>query len=135
MSTALVSSTALAPATARVASVRVGNATSYSYVDPLETSVGARPGDQSVRYDERWTDLQGYDQAGHGQQRDRSVRFGGIFVSREVGTAIMQAQAQQASRPQSSTVPEAEKQIRVYEFNQSLMGTPEAVTSVGVARF
>lgn len=134
MSTALVSSTTLAPATARVSSVRVGNATSFSYIDALGTSVGARPGDQSVRYDERWSDLHQHEQPGYGQQRDRTVRFGGIFVSREVGTAIMQAQAQ-ASLPKASSIPEAEKQIRVYEFNQSLVGTPQATTSVGVARF
>ncbi|MBT4740807.1 MAG: hypothetical protein HN793_13410 [Rhodospirillaceae bacterium] len=135
MSTALVSSTTLAPATARVSSVRVGDATSLAYVDALGTSVGARPGDQSVRYDERWSDLQQqHQQPGYGQQRDRTVRFGGIFVSREVGTAIMQAQAQ-ASLPKTSSIPEAEKQIRVYEFNQSLVGTPQATTSIGIARF
>jgi hypothetical protein len=58
MSTALVSSTTLAPAKARVSSVRVGDATSFAYVDALGDSAGARPGNQSVRYDERWSDLQ-----------------------------------------------------------------------------
>ncbi|NKB45294.1 MAG: hypothetical protein GKS03_13560 [Alphaproteobacteria bacterium] len=134
MSTALVSSTSLAPATARVSSVRVGNATSFAYVDALGTSVGARPGDQSVRYDERWSDLQQHGQPGYGEQRDQTVKFGGIFVSREVGTAIMQAQVQ-ASLPKAPSIPEAEKQIRVYEFNQSLAGTPQVTTTVGVARF
>lgn len=134
MSTALVASTTLAPATARVASVRVGNSTSFAYVDPLETSVGARPGDQSVRYDERWSDLKDQEQAGYQDRQDRSVKFGGIFVSREVGTAIMHAQIQ-ASLPKTTSIPEAEKQIRVYEFNQSLAGTPEAATGVGISRF
>lgn len=134
MSTALVSSTTLAPATARVSSVRVGNATSFEYVDPIGTSVGTRPGDQSARYDERWEDLRGQGQQGYGRDQDRSVKFGGIYVSREVGTAIMQAQIQ-ASLPKTSSIPEAEKQIRVYEFNQSLAGKPEASTGVGIARF
>lgn len=134
MSTALVASTTLAPATAKVASTRVGNATSFTYVDPLETSLGTRPGDQSVRYDERWSDLQGGQQQSFGPPDDRSVRFGGIFVSREVGSTIMQAQAQ-SSLPKPNSIPEAEKQIRIYEFNQSLAGTPEAATGVGVSRF
>lgn len=134
MSTALVASTTLTPASAKVASTRVGNATSYTYVDPLETSLGTRPGDHSVRYDERWENLQDRQQQGHRRPDDRSVRFGGIFVSREVGATIMQAQAQ-SLLPKAKSIPEAEKQIRVYEFNQSLMGTPEAVTDVGVSRF
>jgi hypothetical protein len=134
MSTALVSSTTLAPATARVASVRVGNATSFGQVDALGTTVGARPGDEAVQYDERWKNLRGQEEPAFGQERDGNIKFGGIFVSREVGTAMMQAQVQ-ASLPKSSSIPEAEKQIRVYEFNQSLAGTPEASTSVGIARF
>lgn len=134
MSTALVSSTTLASATARVASVRVGNSTSFAQVDPIGMTVGTKPGDQSARYDERWEDLRGQEQPGFSEERERTVRFGGIFVSREVGTAIMQAQAQ-ASLPKSSSIPEAEKQIRIYEFNQSLAGTPEASTSVGLSRF
>lgn len=134
MSTALVASTTLAPASAKVSSTRVGNATSFTYVDPLETSLGTRPGDHSVRYDERWENLPGGQQQGYGRPDDRSVRFGGIFVSREVGATIMQAQAQSLA-PKVKSVPEAEKQIRIYEFNQSLMGTPEATTDIGVSRF
>ncbi len=133
MSTALVASTSYAPATARVSSVRVGSSTSFDYVNPLGDSLGAKPGDEAVRYDERWADLHP-DQPGYGRQRDRTVRFGGIFVSREVGTTIMQAQAQ-ASLPKAKSIPEAEKQIRIYEFNQSLAGTPKATTSVCLARF
>lgn len=134
MSTALVSSTTLASATARVASVRVGNASSFAHVEPLGNTIGTQPGDQSFRYDERWGDLRGQEQPGFSEERQRNVRFGGIFVSKEVGSAIMQAQAQ-ASLPKSSSIPEAEKQIRVYEFNQSLAGTPEVTTGVGIARF
>ncbi|MEQ8510109.1 MAG: hypothetical protein RIF37_00685 [Rhodospirillaceae bacterium] len=134
MSTALVSSSTLASATARIDTTRVGNSTTLGYVDALDQSIGARPGDQALQYDERWSDLHGDKRQNLGQHRDRSIRFGGIYVSREVGTTIMQAQAQ-ASLPKSTSIPEAEKQIRIYEFNQSLIGTPEVVTTVGVARF
>lgn len=132
MSTALVASTTIAPATAKVSSTRVGNATSFTYVDPLENSLGARPGDQSVRYDERWSDFDGAPK--QSPNDDRSVRFGGILVSREVGATIMMAQAQ-SSLPKANSIPEAEKQIRIYEFNQSLAGTPETATGVGLSRF
>jgi len=135
MSTALVASTSIAPATARVAQTRVGNSTGYEYIDALENSLGARPGDQAVRNDERWTDLHG-EQQDLPRRRDRSVRFGGIFVTREIGTAIMQAQAQSQMLSGLSKSPhEAERNIRIYEFNQSLMGTPEAVTTAGITRF
>ena len=134
MSTALVSSSTLASATARIDATRAGNSTNLNYVDALDHSIGARPGDQALQYDERCSDLRGHKRQNPGQQRDRSIRFGGIFVSREVGTTIMQAQAQ-ASLPKSVSIPEAEKQIRIYEFNQSLIGPPEAVTVVGLARF
>ncbi len=135
MSTALVSSTTVAPATARVAQTRVGNATSFEYIDQLENSLGARPGDQTVRYDERWQDYHN-EQQDLPKRRDRSVRFGGIFVTREIGTAIMQAQSQAyGTSPGSKSGAEAERQIRVYEFNQALMGTPEALTSAGITRF
>lgn len=135
MSTALVSSTTLAPATARVAQARVGNATSFSYVDPLENSLGTQAGDHAIRYDERWQDLQGQqDQPSRQRQRDQQAQFGGIFVSREVGAAIMQAQAQ-ASLPQGrSSATEAQNNIRIYEFNQSLAGTPEVTTTIGLSR-
>lgn len=133
MSTALVASTSIAPATARVAQARVGNATSLAYVDPLENSLGAQPGDQALRYDQRWQDLQGQQYPGNYRQRQTPFHFGGIFVSREIGATIMQAQAQ-ASLPSSTSAAEAERQIRVYEFNQSLAGTPEASTSFGLTR-
>ena len=128
MSTALVSSTTLAPATARV-----GNATSFTYVDPLEHSLGAQPGDQAIRYDERWQDLQGQGQQPEHRQRPVPFQFGGIFVTREVGTAMMQAQAQ-ASLPTAKSIPEAERQIRIYEYNQALAGTPEVSTNIGMTR-
>ena len=135
MSTALVTSTTVAPATARVAQTRVGNATSFDYIDQLENSTGARPGDQTVRYDERWQDYQG-EQPDLPQRRERSVRFGGIFVTREIGTAIMQAQAQAYSTAGAAkSGVEAERNIRTYEFNQALMGTPEVVTNAGITRF
>lgn len=133
MSTAFVASTTLAPATARVAQARVGNATSFTYVDPLEQSLGARPGDEAVRYDERWQDVHPQkEQSGQGR-RDIPVQFGGIYVTREVGTTIMQAQAQ-ASMPQNKSATEAETQIRVYEYNQALAGTPEVTTNLGMTR-
>ena len=133
MSTALVASTTLAPATARVAQARVGNATSFTYVDPLENSLGTRPGDQAIRYDERWQDLHGEGQSPGHRQRHIPVQFGGIFVTREVGTTMMQAQAQ-ASLPAGKSVPEAERQIKIYEFNQALAGTPEVSTTIGISR-
>jgi hypothetical protein len=134
MSTALVASSSIAPATARVAQARVGNATSFTYVDPLEHSIGARPGDQAVRYDERWQDLYGHERRRSDERPHNTVHFGGIFVSREVGTAIMQAQAQ-ASLPKGRTsTTEAENQIKIYEFNQALAGTPEASTTNGIQR-
>ena len=134
MSTALVSSTSLAPATARVAQARVGNATSFTYVDPLGNSLGTQSHDHAIRYDERWQDLQGQQDQPRQGQRHIPVQIGGIFVSREVGTAIMQAQAQ-ASLPQGkSSASEAEHHIRIYEFNQALAGTPEVSTNIGLTR-
>jgi hypothetical protein len=135
MSTALVSSTTLAPATARVAQARVGNATSFSYVDPLENSLGTQAGDHAIRYDERWQDLRGQeDHPSRQGRREQPTQFGGIFVSREVGTAIMQAQAQASLPKAKSSASEAEQHIRIYEFNQSLAGTPEVSTTIGLSR-
>ena len=133
MSTALVASTMLAPATARVAQARVGDSTSFTSVDPTEGSHGTQPGDQAILYDQRWQDLHGQEQPPIRYQHNRPVQFGGIFVTREVGTAIMQAQAQ-ASLSAGKSVPEAERQIRIYEFNQALAGTPEVSTNVGLTR-
>jgi len=61
-------------------------------VDPLENSLGTQPGDQAIRYDERWQDLHGQQEQPKQGRRHIPFQFGGIFVSREVGTAIMQAQ-------------------------------------------
>lgn len=133
MSTALVATNALAPAQSRVAQARLGSATSFDYIDPLEESLNPRSSEHAVRYDERWQDYQ------PGQRRQSQtfpyypIRFGGIYVSREVGAAIMQAQIQ-SSQPHNVSPTEAERNIRVYEFNQALAGTPEAVTDIGVTR-
>jgi hypothetical protein len=55
-----------------------------------------------------------------------------VLVSREVGTAIVQAQAAHSGTPPTVYPAEAERNIAVYEFNQSLMGAPQVTTSVGV---
>ncbi|MFL2771578.1 MAG: hypothetical protein ACJZ9F_11275 [Rhodospirillaceae bacterium] len=134
MTTALVSSTSIAQATVRVAQARVGDSTSFSFVDPLENTLGSQPGDHAIRYDERWEDLNRRDRRPRQGWRDQPFHFGGIYVSREVGATIMQAQ-EQGSLPQGRlSASEAQKHIRIYEFNQALVGTPEAITTVGISR-
>ena len=66
--------------------------------------------------------------------QDHVVSFGGVLVSREVGATIMKEQAALAARGDLGFgAGDAERSIRIYEFNQSLMGVAEAVTDIGVS--
>ena len=62
------------------------------------------------------------------------VSFGGVLVSREVGTTIMQAQATTASHVAPPFAVEAERGVAIYEFNQALMGAAQVITNIGYGR-
>ena len=132
MSTALVVNTTAASPAARVANARASVASSIHTVDAIDTeSFAARGRDQAHPQDER----EAFDSS-HSRRRfsnrEQFASFGGVMVSRDVGTAIVQAQAALGGQSHVANPHEAERQISIYEFNQSLMGAPEITTDVGV---
>ena len=136
MSTAQVANTGMVGASARIPLSRNAVATSFDYVDSLGGAYAAPPRDQWHRFE---GDLDGFDttprrRGHHGPFQDQVVSFGGVLVSREVGTTIMQAQAAHASHVAPPFAVEAERGVAIYEFNQALMGAAQVVTNVGYTR-
>ena len=134
MSTAQVVNSGIVGTASRMSQAR-GVASSMPFVDPLAEAYAPPARDQARNFDE--------DHEGGGDfrrrrrsnyQYDQVVSFGGVLVSREVGATIMQAQAALNARSVSPLAAEAERGIAIYEFNQALMGSAEAVTDVGIAR-
>ena len=102
----------------------------------IEGSFPTPTHDHTTRYAERRDDFDGYRRRRqYGPFQDRVVSYGGVLVSREVGTTIMQAQAAAAAAANLNTPlqADAERGIAVYEFNQALMGAAEAVTTTGIS--
>lgn len=133
MSTAQVVNSGIVGTASRIAQARNGVASSMPFVDPLAETYAPPTRDQARNFDE---DAEG----GDFRRRRRSsyqhdqVSFRGVLVSREVGATIMQEQAAAAARNLSPLGAEAERGIAIYEFNQALMGSAEAVSDVGMSR-
>lgn len=133
MSAAVVANATMISNAARAYGLRTSGATGYQTVDSIDTdSLAARARDQFRTPD----DADGREYARPAPRRggffDRLVGYGGVLVSREVGTAMVQAQATHSTTPPNVYPAEAGRNIAIYEFNQSLMGTPQVTTTVGI---
>lgn len=133
MSTAQVANTGIVGASPRIPLHRGPVASSFEYVDSLGGTYAAPPRDQWHRFED---DAEPFDdfarRRGHrGPFREQVVSFGGVLVSREVGTAIMHAQAAHSAHVAAPFAVEAERGVAIYEFNQALMGAAQAITNVG----
>ena len=104
------------------------------FVDPLSGAYAPPARDQTPRFEDDTDDSMPRRRRRYAAYQDRVVSFGGVLVSREVGTAIMQAQAAAAARTVSPVAVEAERSIAIYEFNQALMGSAEVTTDIGLSR-
>jgi hypothetical protein len=135
MSTATVINSNVAATTHRVSSIRGGGsgATSYKSVDAIETDFAAQ-GREDFRAFNDTDDFDFSRPARRGRTyADQVVRFSGVFVTREVGTTIVQAQAAYSRQAGPTITPsQAERNVAEYEFNQALMGAPEVATNVGM---
>ncbi|MDX2222354.1 MAG: hypothetical protein SFV21_06370 [Rhodospirillaceae bacterium] len=133
MSTAQVVNVTMASTVARMSSARAAVASTFQTVEGIDTnSLSARGRDQARARD----DNDQYD-AGRLRRRspqviDRVISFGGVLVSQEVGSAIVQAQAAAGKIAPTLHPADAERGVSIYEFNQSLMGAPQVTTDVGV---
>jgi len=135
MSTAQVANTGITGAASRVAQPRYPVASLSEFVDPLAGAYAPPTRDQTTGFDdqEEFASPRRRRRQG-GPFLDHVVSFGGVLVSREVGTTIMQAQAANSARIHSPMAAEAERGIAIYEFNQALMGAAEVPTDVGLMR-
>ncbi len=136
MSTAQVANTGIVGPAARVAQPRTAVASSMDFVDPLAGTYAPPTRDQTRGFDDEQEQFMNHRRRRRqsGPYQDRVVSFGGVLVSREVGTTIMQAQAASAARKSSPLATEAERGIAIYEFNQALMGAAEISTDIGISR-
>ncbi len=134
MSTAQVVNSGIVGATARVGQPRNAVASAAQFVDPLSGAYAPPPRDQMPRFDDGSDDFETprRRRRGRGYQED-TVSFGGVLVSREVGATIMKEQAALQSRGHAPLGVDAERSVRTYEYNQSLMGTPEVLTDIGIS--
>ena len=134
MSTAQVANAGIVSGPTRVAQ-RLPVASTFETVEPIVGSYAAPARDDNPHFVD---DRHGFDdrrrQTPYGPFRDRVVSFGGVLVSREVGTAIMHAQSTAGSRSALPPAVEAERNVAIYEFNQSLMGRAQALTNIGLIR-
>ena len=120
----------------RVSQPRGAVASLQQFVDPMSGSYAPPAHDQARGYD----DFGEFDTTPRRRQRsagrflDNVISFGGVLVSREVGTTIMQAQAANTLRAPVRGAVENERSIAIYEFNQALMGMAEPSTDIGLVR-
>jgi len=134
MSTAQVVNSGIVGVTARVSQPRTSVASATQFVDPLSGAYAPPPRDQMPRYDDQADDFETPRRRRRGSAyQDSVVSFGGVLVSREVGANIMKEQASVRDRSHSLLGVDAERSVRIYEFNQSLMGTAEVLTDIGVS--
>lgn len=133
MSTAQVANTGIVGSSPRIHLPRGPIASSFEYVDSLGGTYASPPRDQWHRFEDENAsfDTNPRRRGHHGPFQDQVVSFGGVLVSREVGAAIMQAQAAHTAHVLPPVAAEAERGVAIYEFNQALMGAAEAVTNVG----
>lgn len=134
MSTAQVANSGIVGASPRIPLPRHAIASSFEYVDSLGGTHASPPRDQWHRFEddgESGFDTTPRRRGYHGQFQEHVVSFGGVLVSREVGTTIMQAQAAHTAHMAPPFAVEAERGIAIYEFNQALMGAAQAITGIG----
>ena len=133
MSTALVANATMVSNAARAYGVRASAPTGYQPVEALDTdSLAARSRDQARGRDDQENPGYVRQPQRRGFGVERAISFGGVLVSREVGTAIMQAQALLTKTGATVHPAEAEKNVAIYESNQALMGSPVVTTTIGV---
>ena len=133
MSTAQVANSGIVGSSSRIPLSRHSVSSPSEYVDSLGGAYAPTPRDQWHRFDD---DAASFDsnprrRGHHGRFQDNVVSFGGVLVSREVGTTIMQAQAAQGANLMPPVAAEAERGIAIYEFNQALIGAAQVSTTVG----
>jgi hypothetical protein len=133
MSAAQVINSTMASPAARVALSRGSSATSFQSVDSIDTQFATRGRDDFAAREELDDFEAPQQRRRRGEFQEQVVRFSGVLLSREVGTTMVQAQAT-ASRLGTGMIAsgEAERNVAMYEFNQSLMGTPEVTTETGL---
>jgi len=136
MSTAQVANTGIVGTAARIAQPRHAVASTMEFIDPLSGAYAPPARDHTRGFDEEQEDFAPPRRRRRqsGQFLDHVVSFGGVLVSREVGSTIMQAQAASTARKSAPLAVEAERGIAIYEFNQALMGGAEVTTNLGVLR-
>ncbi|MSO73513.1 MAG: hypothetical protein EXQ84_07945 [Rhodospirillaceae bacterium] len=137
MSTAQVANSGMIGATARVSHGRSAVASSTPFVEPLSGAYAPPARDQTPVFDEDFEEFA----APRRRRRvyrapfqDGVVSFGGVLVSREIGTMMMHAQAATSLRSAPPVAAEAERSVAIYEFNQALMGAAETTTDIGFLR-
>ncbi len=136
MSTAQVANAGIVGPAVRISQPRNAVASLSEFVDPISGSYAPPAHDQARGYD----DFEEFDTTPRRRRRpagpflDNVVSFGGVLVSREVGTTIMQAQAAHSARTPVRGGVEAERNIAIYEFNQALMRAAETSTDIGMLR-
>ncbi|MBX7200147.1 MAG: hypothetical protein K1X51_12330 [Rhodospirillaceae bacterium] len=130
---AQVANTGIVGSTTRVMHPRMAVASASEFVDPMAGAF-APPSYGNPRYDDEADSFETpRRRRRYSPYQDQVVSFGGVLVSREVGATIMKEQAAQAARGGLAFgASDTERSVRIYEFNQSLMGVAEAVTDVGV---
>lgn len=134
MSTAAVVNTTMSSTAQRVSPVRGGSgATSFQSVEAIDTEFATRGRDDFARFNDDDDFEMARPRQRYARYADQVVRFSGVFVSREVGTTIVMAQAAYSRANAPTVAPsQAERNVAQYEFNQALMGTPEVPTENGV---
>lgn len=136
MSTAQVANSGIIGPTARVTQPRNAVASSQQFVDPLSGAYAPPARDHTLGFDDEQEEFSTprRRRRNGGPFQDHVISFGGVLVSREVGAAIMQAQAARTARAATPMAVEAERGIAIYEFNQALMGVAEISSDVGISR-
>ncbi|MDX2142952.1 MAG: hypothetical protein SFV19_06335 [Rhodospirillaceae bacterium] len=133
MSTAQVVNATMSSPAVRALNARGSVATGYQNIDEIDTGSMAARGRDEPRSADEGEDFEFVRRKPRrGEFRDGVISFAGVLVSRDVGTTIMQAQASLSNAEALISPTQAERNIAVYEFNQSLIGAPEAAVSVGV---
>ncbi len=131
MSTAQVANSGIVGVAARASQARYAVSSSFDRVDALSGAFAPPARDQTPGFeaDEGNFEAPRRRRRSAGPFQDHVVSFGGVLVSREVGTTIMQAQAAQSLRNTSPLAGEAERGVAVYEFNQALAGTAQIMSA------
>ena len=125
MSAHVVNATSTAAAAGRV--MRAYGASTRQQVDELEGATAAPGREYAPRYydDEDTSRMDPGQRRRRAEFQDQVSSFGGVLVSLEVGSTIVQAQSLKGLYSPPGV--EAERQIANYEFAQSLMGPPQAM--------